>query len=254
MALRPGNASGAAGALGLLRRLIPKIRQVFPHARIRVRLDGAFAGPEVLALLERLRVKYLVAMAKNARTLKAVKTALKRVRRQARQTGQTERTYVDFMHTCRSWEGVIRRVVCKVEVLREPDKEAKDNPRFVITNMPYAPEKIYWLYCQRATVENAIKEAKLDLALERLSCSSFLANQLRLLLVACAYALLNEVRGALRGTALERSTFGQLRLKLLKIGGILEESVRRIRLRLARGHAWAREYLLAATRLNAGFT
>ncbi|MBK8231066.1 MAG: transposase [Candidatus Eisenbacteria bacterium] len=50
--LRAGNAPGKLGAIGLLRRLLPRLRQAFPQAHLRVRLDGGFAGPEVLEFLE----------------------------------------------------------------------------------------------------------------------------------------------------------------------------------------------------------
>jgi hypothetical protein len=46
--LRRGNATGSLGALGILRRLIARVSDAFPKARIRVRLDGGFASPEVL--------------------------------------------------------------------------------------------------------------------------------------------------------------------------------------------------------------
>jgi len=44
--LRPGNAPGSAGAIGILRRLIERVSDAFPKAKIRVRLDGGFASPE----------------------------------------------------------------------------------------------------------------------------------------------------------------------------------------------------------------
>jgi len=40
------------GALGILRRLITRVSNAFPKARIRVRLDGGFASPEVLDFLD----------------------------------------------------------------------------------------------------------------------------------------------------------------------------------------------------------
>src|SRR5436309_11047772 len=40
--LRPGNAPATAGARGLLRRLLAKLRAAFPAALMRVRLDGGF--------------------------------------------------------------------------------------------------------------------------------------------------------------------------------------------------------------------
>ena len=59
--LRPGNAPGSSGAVGILRRLIDRLREAFPDAKIRVRLDGGFAVPEVLYFLDcEPKVEYLV--------------------------------------------------------------------------------------------------------------------------------------------------------------------------------------------------
>ena len=60
------------------------------------------------------------------------------------------------------------------------------------------------IYCQRGEVENRIKEL-FDVALDRTSCSRFLANQLRVLLAASAYMLLQELRLAARRTAWARA-------------------------------------------------
>ena len=43
--LRPGNAKGSLGAIGILQRLLPRLRKTFPFATIYVCLDGAFATP-----------------------------------------------------------------------------------------------------------------------------------------------------------------------------------------------------------------
>ncbi len=65
--LRPGNVTAAAGAVGIVRRLMALVRKSFPKARIRVRLDGGFANPELLAFLDaEAGVEYVVAMASNA--------------------------------------------------------------------------------------------------------------------------------------------------------------------------------------------
>jgi len=50
--LRPGNVAAAVGAIGILRRLLTMTRYSFPGARIRVRLDGGFAHPELLDFLD----------------------------------------------------------------------------------------------------------------------------------------------------------------------------------------------------------
>ena len=65
--LRPGNVTAAAGAVGIVRRLMARVRNSFPKARIRVRLDGGFANPELLTFLDaEAGVEYVVAMASNA--------------------------------------------------------------------------------------------------------------------------------------------------------------------------------------------
>ena len=47
--LRPGNVPATRGAVGVLCRLLPLLRQAFPRARFLVRLDGGFATPEIFA-------------------------------------------------------------------------------------------------------------------------------------------------------------------------------------------------------------
>ena len=61
--LRSGNAPAKQGAIGLLARIVERLRASFPRARIRVRLDGGFAGPEMFGFLEDAQLDYIVAMA-----------------------------------------------------------------------------------------------------------------------------------------------------------------------------------------------
>src|SRR5258705_4740613 len=80
--LRRGNATGSLGGLGILRRLLGKLRQAFPKAKIRVRLDGGFASPQVLDFLDcEPKVEYLVNMASNAVLKRKAELAMKRARR-----------------------------------------------------------------------------------------------------------------------------------------------------------------------------
>ena len=63
--VRPGNVSAAAGAVGLLRRLVRMIRHSLSGVQIRVRLDGGFAHPAVRSLLDaQPNLEYVVAMAR----------------------------------------------------------------------------------------------------------------------------------------------------------------------------------------------
>ena len=97
-------------------------------------------------------------------------------------------------------------------------------------------------------MENRIKEQQLDLFADRTSTHSFRANQLRLLLTSFAYLLLEgSRRGALRSTCLAKATVGSLRLKLLKIDAQVTTSVRRIKVAMASGCPYQREFYLAWT-------
>jgi hypothetical protein len=92
--LRRGNATGSLGALGILRRLIGRVSNAFPRARIRVRLDGGFASPEVLDFLDcEPKVKYLVNMAANAVLKRKAESAMKWARRASKISDQTEHVW-----------------------------------------------------------------------------------------------------------------------------------------------------------------
>lgn len=251
--LRPGNAHGSAGAVGILRRLIARLREVFPKAKIRVRLDGAFAAPEVLGFLDcEPKVEYLVNIEANAVLKRKAESAMKRARRDSKISGQTEHVYGECRYrTKRTWPWK-RRVIYKAEVVRAQGKEPKDNPRFVVTNMQQSPQWLYEeVYCQRGDLENRIKELHYGMEIGRTSCTSFWANQFRVLMTAVAYALMQELRAGLAGTASARTQVSTLRERFLKIGAQVVVSVRRIVLHLPRSFPYLDNFHRLALRLSA---
>jgi hypothetical protein len=230
--LRPGNAPATRGALGVLRRLVPFVRTAFPQARLRVRLDGGYACPEVFAFLEDERIDYVVAMGKNAVLARAAEAAMIDVRARHAMSGQTEHQYLETSYQAKTWPQP-RRVIIKAEIVQHPGRSPRDNPRFVVTNLRQTPEWLYTqVYCARGDIENRIKELHHDLAIGRTSCSRFWANQLRVLLTAAAYVLMQELRLRAARTSCARAQMGTLRLRLLKLGVRVVGSVRRIVLHL----------------------
>jgi hypothetical protein len=193
--LRPGNVGAAVGAVALLRRLVRMIRGRLPGVRIRVRLDGGFAHPAVLEFLDaQPRLEYVVAMAKNAVLKRVAESGMRRARQLSRRSGKTEHIYGEARYKAGKWPR-LRRVIIKAEVVRAVDKDPKDNPRFVITNMNQSPQWIYEkVYCARGDVENRIKELHDGMQIGRTSCSTFLANTFRVLLTAAAHVLMQELR------------------------------------------------------------
>ena len=232
--LRPGNALGSAGAIGILRRLMGRLNNVFPRARIRVRLDGGFASPEVLEFLDcEPKVEYLVNLAANAVLKRKAESAMKRVRRASDISCHTEHVYGECRYATRKTWPWKRRVIYKAEVVRAANKEPKDNPRFVVTNQRQSPQWIYEkVYCQRGDVENRIKELHDGMQIGRTSCSNFWANTFRVVLTATAYVLMQEMRIHLENTSHARAQVSTLRERFLKLGAQVVSSVRRIVLHL----------------------
>jgi hypothetical protein len=235
--LRPGNAPASRGARGLLRRLFEKLRAAFPTAVLRVRLDGGFATPKLFTFLEAQQVEYVVAMAGNPRLEKRARRLMGKARMLSKATGQTAHLYGETRYAATSWKRK-RRVIIKAEVVRHPGRDPKNNPRFVVTNLPDDPAAVYEFYCGRGDVENRLKELHHGLEMDRTSCSRFLANQFRVLLTLTAYILFQELRRRARGTACAAAQVSTLRERLIKLAVWVQRSVRRIVLHLPTTFPW----------------
>jgi hypothetical protein len=237
--LRRGTAREVEGSLSILWRLIGRLRAAFPKARIVVRLDAGFKGVDLMDSLDDLGVDYVVALAGNAVLERRSARLMQSARRESKRTERTARLFGETRYDAGSWHGKQRRVIYKAEVLAPGDKPVKDNPRYVVTSLEtLTPKHVYARYCQRGDAENRIKELKYDLEIDRTSCTSFTANQLRVLMTAAAYVLYQELRCRITERDEVRPQVGTLRLQLIKIGGRLVASARRLVLHLAAHHPW----------------
>ena len=250
--LRPGNAPAKLGAIGILTRVLARLRAAFPKAQLWVRLDGGFACPEMLDFLDAEGVRYVVAMAGNAVLDRLAEPWMKRARRLSAQREQTAHLYAECRYAANSWK-TKRRIIIKAEVVRLEGREPRDNARYVITNLRSAgPKHVYEnIYCQRAEIENRIKELHHGLEIDRTSCTRFWANQLRVLLTAAAYALMQELRGCAAATDCARAQVSTLRERLLKLGVWVQRSVRRIVLHLPQYAPWRSDWCRVARCLGA---
>ena len=231
--LRPGNAPATRGAIGLLRRRLARLRLAFPKARFLVRLEGGFATPELFAFLEaQSGLDYVGAMGENAVLTRLAEPTMIEARARSEASGQTAHVYTEARYAAKTWPHE-RRVVIKAEMVRLPGRTPRDNPRFVITNLRQTPRFLYErVYCARGDIENRIKELHDGLQIGRTSCCRFWANQLRGLLTAAAYVLMQELRLRAARTACARAQVTALRERLLTLGVHVVRSVRRIVLHL----------------------
>ena len=78
-------------------------------------------------------------------------------------------------------------------------------------------------------MENKIKQLKLDLKGDKLSCHCFVANQFRNFITGLAYIIVNKIRKKLlSGTELGKAYCGRIILKLFKIGAVIIEKKTKI--------------------------
>jgi Transposase DDE domain group 1 len=244
--LRAGNSHPGKGVAGILRWLFWRLKRAFPGVRIILRADAGFALPEILRLCERSGVGYAIGFARNAVLERKIADLLERARLQCIQSGQKARLFDDVYDAASTWD-YPRRVVMKAEWLLKGA-----NPRFVVTNLALSPQVLYdRFYVQRgADSEHRIKELKLGIQADRLSCHNFIANQFRLLLSQAAYILMLAIRQAASGTQFAHAQVERLRSMLLKGAARVRVSARRILVELAAHCPCASELQQIVTRLG----
>jgi Transposase DDE domain group 1 len=227
--LRPSRIDGAQHSAAILKLLVRRLRQAWPEVRIIFRGDSGFCRQRVINWCERSGVHYIIGLARNPRLEAMVEFAQLALKDEYERTKQKQRLIDEFSYAAQSWPHE-RRVITRLEW-----GDQGHNPRFIVTNLEGDAATLYdGVYCQRGEAENRIKEAQVGLFATRTSCHVFAANQLRVLLAALGYVLIERLRAlALQGTALATAQVDTLRIRLLKVAAVVTRNTRRIRLYLA---------------------
>jgi Transposase DDE domain group 1 len=229
--LRTGKTPSGIEIRNHLRRLVRRIRSHWPHTRLTVRGDGHYGRPEVMAWCEGNGVDYIFGLPGNAVLDRLIEPAADDVRvRRAEGEAPVVRRYTETSYGAKSWRRE-RRVAARIEA----STQGLDI-RYVVTNLTRgSAEWLYdTLYCARGQAENLIKLHKTQLASDRTSCRSPLANQVRLVLHTGAYWLMLALRDAIpRPQPLAAAEFTTLRLRLIKIAARITETASRVRIAFA---------------------
>jgi hypothetical protein len=244
--LRAGNSHSGKGVAGILRWLFWRLKRAWPTVRLILRADAGFSLPEIMQVCERSKVGYALGFTRNAVLNRKIADLLERARLKHIKTQQKARLFDDVYYAAQSWDEP-RRLVMKAEWL-----DKGPNPRFVVTNLEQPSQELYdYFYVQRGgDSEHRIKELKLALKADRLSCSTFIANQFRLLLTQAAYILMISIRQAAHGTQLAKAQVERLRLVLIKGAAKVTVSTRRILVELAAFCPFAKELRQIARNLS----
>ena len=229
--LRPGKTPSGVEVRGHLRRLVRRIRGHWPTTHLTIRGDGHYGRPEVMAWCEANGVDFIFGLPGNAVLARLLEKAADDVRvRRAEAQAPVLRRYAEIRYGAKSWR-CKRRVAARIEATT-----LGLDIRCVVTSLASgSPEWLYdTLYCARGQAENLIKLHKGQLASDRTSCRSALANQVRLVLHTAAYWLMLTVRDAIpRPQPLASAEFTTLRLRLLGVAARITETATRVRIAFA---------------------
>jgi len=229
--LRAGKTPSGMELRNHLRRLVRRIRSHWPHTRLTIRGDGHYGRPDVMAWCEANGVDYIFGLPGNAVLDRLVEAAADDVRvRRAEGEAPVVRRYSETSYGAKSWR-CQRRVAARIEA-----STLGVDIRYVVTNLTQgSAEWLYdTLYCARGQAENLIKLHKTQLASDRTSCRSPLANQVRLVLHTGAYWLMLALRDTIpRPQPLATAEFTTLRLHLIKIAARITETASRVRVAFA---------------------
>ena len=236
--LRPSSVGPAVGSRKEVQRIVQQIRQRWPDVVIILRGDSGFCADELLTWCEENRVDYVVGVARNQRLEKLIDGELAEAKQQFEATQKPARIFVEFEHkTLKGAWNKDRRVVAKAEHIN-----GKSNPRFIVTSLKaerWEKQELYeGLYCGRGDMENRIKE-QFVLFADRVSVSTMRGNQMRIYLSVIAYTLMNGLRRlGLKATTMATAQVGTIRLKVLKIGALIQVTVRKVWVRMASSYPY----------------
>lgn len=246
--LREGKTPSGKEVALVLKHLVRRIAKHWPKTRITFRGDSHYGRPEAMAWCEANRVDYIFGLSGNSVLHRQVYEAGDVVKvMRAEQGADKLRGFTETRYAAASWT-TERRVIARFEATT-----LGFDARYIVTSLTGDAQHLYEkVYCERGQAENLIKMHKVQLASDRTSCQSAIANQVRLVLHTGAYWLMLALRNAIPAThELARAEFDTLRIRLLKIGARIIETASRIRIHLASACPDASLFRLIAGRLAA---
>lgn len=217
--LRPGNVHSAKGWRELLEPVVDRYADT--GKKLYFRGDAAFASPEVYEFLEEKGILYAIRISGNQNLYAEIDHLM--TKPVGRPPKKPRTFYHSFSYRAASWTRS-RRIVAKVEW-----HQGELFPRvgFIVTNLQRKPSNVTRFYNQRGCCEQWIKEGKYALSWTRLSCTRFVANQVRLALFVLAYNLGNFLRRFALPREVSHWSLRSVQLKLIKIGAKVVSHSRR---------------------------
>ena len=234
--LRPGNAGTATDIVPFLHKTLDIVKEGRPDRTILARLDSGFESDQVMRLLERRGVGYVIKMRATSSVTVHLYGLGPQAWRRVEFDGDGEIEVADLECQRDDWARPRRMVVLRKREMDQPQGHLFDrfgwSYSFFVTDRDWRPEDVARFYDKRADVERTICEAKNDLSIDHVPTSSFGANTADLAIKVLARNLLVLYRD--RGLKLQtRYRIATLRRRFIAVAGRLVRHAGRLVLRLS---------------------
>lgn len=190
MELRAGNIDASAGALIFLRQILGKLPSSMASSRIRLRLDGAFYGKDIILPLEEEGYGYAIV----ATMTGPLKKAMLQAKYHEFAKGWEA---AEFLYTPFNWKNSHRFAVVRRPSALETEKVKESlftlkrytYHRVLAHNLMIEPESVWRFYTQRGFQELLIREFKDSFFMAKIPTRSFWANAAYMEMLLWAYDL-----------------------------------------------------------------
>jgi hypothetical protein len=236
--LRPGNSHSNKWYVGLLKRVVIKIRQAYPEMEIVIRTDSGFSCAPFYELVAEYDLFFVTGQASNAVLKKKIVRAEKAVKHLYLNQGEKHQHFISFKYQAKSWHKE-QQCYSKIE-----STGLGMNVRHFISNLEEkeAREIYFGFYVLRGDAsENRIKEVKNMCFSDRLSNHGYWANFFRLFLSSLAYEMFLLIKQKIKKTSVETAKKWQIssiRTYLLKVGATIKITKKRIFYQLSKAFVY----------------
>ena len=236
--LRPGNSHSNKWYVGILKRIIIKIRNTYPDMEIVIRTDSGFSCAPFYKLVDDYNLLFVTGQASNAVLKKRVSRAEKAVKHLYLSQGEKHQHFMSYTYKAKSWHKE-QQCYSKVE-----STGLGLNVRHFVSNIKEkeAREIYFGFYVLRGDAsENRIKEVKNMCFSDRLSNHGYWANFFRLFISSLAYEMFLLIKKKIKKSSFDiakKWQINSIRTYLLKVGATIKVTKKRIFYQLSKAFVY----------------
>lgn len=236
--LRPGNSHSNKWYVGILKRIIVKIRKVYPEMEIVIRSDSGFSCAPFYKLVDHYGLLFATGQASNAVLKKKVSRAEKAVKHLYQSQGNKHQHFMSFSYQAKSWH---KQQQCYSKI--ESTGLGMNTRHFVSNIEEQEAREIYFdFYVKRGEAsENRIKEVKNMCFSDRLSNHGYWANFFRLFISSLAYEMFLLIKQKIKKSSVDiakKWQISSIRTYLLKVGATIKTTKRRVYYQLSKAFVY----------------